>query len=208
VPVTTRGAGTGNYGQAMPMRGGCVMHLKHMNKVKEIASGPRDLRAGDLLKDLDAACRAHSGRNCACSPRPGPRPPSAASSRAARAGRLLHLGGAARFRQHHPPARGDDGGRAARAGVPTGEELARVSHAYGTNGIITEIEMPLAPAYDWVEMFVAFDDFMEAARFAEDVANEDGILIKLATVFEAPIGHDYFQRVKPACRGGHDTLSG
>ncbi len=33
----------------------------------------------------------------------------------------------------------------------TGEELHRVSHAYGTNGIITEIEMPLAPAYDWVE---------------------------------------------------------
>jgi hypothetical protein len=23
--------------------------------------------------------------------------------------------------------------------------------------------MPLAPAYDWVEMFVAFDDFMDAA---------------------------------------------
>ncbi|MBT8460349.1 MAG: FAD-binding oxidoreductase, partial [Boseongicola sp.] len=79
----------------------------------------------------------------------------------------------------------------------TGEELARVSHAYGTNGIITEIEMPLAPAYDWVEMFVTFDDFMDAARFTEDLANEDGILIKLATVFEAPIAHDYFQRVKP-----------
>ncbi len=85
-----------------------------------------------------------------------------------------------------------------------GEELARVSHAYGTNGIITEIEMPLAPAYDWVEMFVAFDDFMAAARFAEDLANQDGILIKLATVFEAPIAHDYFQRVKPHVEPGDE----
>jgi hypothetical protein len=46
-----------------------------------------------------------------------------------------------------------------------GDELPRVSHAYGTNGIITELEMPLAPAYDWVEMFVGFDDFMDCARF-------------------------------------------
>ena len=38
-PVTTRGAGTGNYGQAMPLAGGCVMHLKHMNAVKEIHPG-------------------------------------------------------------------------------------------------------------------------------------------------------------------------
>ncbi|MEL7081134.1 MAG: FAD-binding protein, partial [Pseudomonadota bacterium] len=34
VPVTTRGAGTGNYGQAMPLAGGCVMHLRHMTAVK------------------------------------------------------------------------------------------------------------------------------------------------------------------------------
>ena len=43
----------------------------------------------------------------------------------------------------------------------TGSELARVSHAYGTNGIITELEMPLAPAYDWVDVFVATEDFAE-----------------------------------------------
>jgi hypothetical protein len=60
--------------------------------------------------------------------------------------------------------------------------------------------MPLAPAYDWVEMFVTIKDFMGAALFAEDLANQDGILIKLATVFEAPIAKDYFQR-EAACRG-------
>jgi FAD/FMN-containing dehydrogenase len=88
-----------------------------------------------------------------------------------------------------------------------GEELARVSHAYGTNGIITELELPLAPAYDWVEMFVAFDDFMPAAIFAEELANQDGILIKLASVFEAPIAHAYFQRVRPHVTEGQ-TLVG
>ena len=46
-------------------------------------------------------------------------------------------------------------------------------------------------------MFVAFDDFMESAQYAIDLANEDGILIKLATPFEAPIAYDYFPRVRP-----------
>ena len=46
----------------------------------------------------------------------------------------------------------------------TGEDLHKVSHAYGTNGIITELEMPLAPAYDWVDVIVGFDDFEAAAR--------------------------------------------
>ncbi|MCU0912728.1 MAG: hypothetical protein MUE98_15805 [Rhodobacteraceae bacterium] len=57
--------------------------------------------------------------------------------------------------------------------------------------------MPLAPAYDWVEMFVAFDDFDDAAAFAYDLAAEDGILKKLVSVFEAPTAHAYFQRVRP-----------
>ena len=56
VPVTTRGAGTGNYGQAMPLAGGCVLHLRNMNAVKEITPGRVVVEPGCLLKELDAAC--------------------------------------------------------------------------------------------------------------------------------------------------------
>jgi FAD/FMN-containing dehydrogenase len=45
----------------------------------------------------------------------------------------------------------------------TGEDLHKVAHAYGTNGIITEVEMPLTAAYDWVDVIVGFDSFMGAA---------------------------------------------
>ncbi|MEL7229154.1 MAG: FAD-binding oxidoreductase, partial [Pseudomonadota bacterium] len=62
VPVTTRGAGTGNYGQAMPLAGGCVMHLVHMNTVKEVHPGRVIVEPGCLLKDLDAHCKEHSGQ--------------------------------------------------------------------------------------------------------------------------------------------------
>ncbi|MGO7426671.1 FAD-binding oxidoreductase, partial [Rhizobium ruizarguesonis] len=39
VPVTPRGAGTGNYGQAMPLSGGIVLNLAAMDKIKEIHPG-------------------------------------------------------------------------------------------------------------------------------------------------------------------------
>jgi hypothetical protein len=62
VPVTTRGAGTGNYGQAMPLAGGVIMHMKNMTKVKEIHPGRVIVEPGKVVKDLDAETRAHSGQ--------------------------------------------------------------------------------------------------------------------------------------------------
>jgi FAD/FMN-containing dehydrogenase len=88
----------------------------------------------------------------------------------------------------------------------TGEELHRVSHAYGTNGVITEVEMPLAPAYDWVGIFVATPDFPMASHLADALGNEDGILKKLISVYEAPIAQDFFQRVSPHMRPGEALL--
>jgi FAD/FMN-containing dehydrogenase len=197
VPVTTRGAGTGNYGQAMPLAGGCVMHLKHLDRVKEIHPGRVICEPGVLLKDLDAACKDHSGQELrmfsstwATATIGGFIAGGSGGVGSCTWGALRDLGNIIRLRvvtmEEEP-----------RILEFRGEELARVSHAYGTNGIITEVEMPLAPAYDWVEMFVGFDDFMDATRFADGVANEDGILIKLVSVYEAPTAFDYFQRVKP-----------
>ncbi|NNU81118.1 FAD-binding oxidoreductase [Halovulum dunhuangense] len=197
VPVTTRGAGTGNYGQAMPLAGGCVLHMRNMAAVKEIHPGRVIVEPGCLLKDLDAATKAHSGQEIrmfsstwATATIGGFIAGGSGGVGSCTWGSLRDLGNIIRLRvvtmEEEP-----------RVLEFRGEELARVSHAYGTNGIISEIEMPLAPAYDWVEMFVATDEFDDAMAFAEDLANQDGILIKLATVFEAPIAHDYFQRVKP-----------
>ncbi|MEL6702449.1 MAG: FAD-binding oxidoreductase, partial [Pseudomonadota bacterium] len=62
VPVTTRGAGTGNYGQAMPLNGGCILHLNNLNAVKDIQPGRVVVEPGCLIKDLDAECIAKSGQ--------------------------------------------------------------------------------------------------------------------------------------------------
>ena len=197
VPVTVRGAGTGNYGQAMPLRGGCVMHMKNFSKVKEIDAGRVIVEPGCIIADLDAATRKHSAQEVRMSPSTyatatigGFVAGGSGGMGSVRWGALRDLGNIIRLRvitmQAEP-----------RVLEFRGEELARVSHAYGTNGIITEIELPLAPAYGWVEMFLAFDDFPAAAQYASDIANEDGILLKLVSVYEAPMASEYFQRVKP-----------
>ena len=53
VPVTVRGAGTGNYGQAMPLAGGCVLHMKNMAAVRAVHPGRVVVEPGCLLKDVD-----------------------------------------------------------------------------------------------------------------------------------------------------------
>ena len=197
VPVTTRGAGTGNYGQAMPLAGGCVMHMRLLSSVKDVQPGRVIAEPGCLLKDVDAVCRDLSGQEIrmfsstwATASIGGFIAGGSGGVGSCTWGQLRDLGNIIRLRvvtMEEKP----------RILEFTGDELPRVSHAYGTNGIITEVEMPLAPAYDWVGMFAAFDDFMDSARFAADLANCDGILIKLATPFEAPIAYDYFPRVRP-----------
>jgi FAD/FMN-containing dehydrogenase len=197
VPVTTRGAGTGNYGQAMPMAGGCILHMKNMAAVKEVHPGRVIVEPGCLLKDVDAACKAHSGQELrmfsstwATATIGGFVAGGSGGVGSCTWGSLRDLGNIIRLRvvtMEETP----------RVLEFRGEELARVSHAYGTNGIITELEMPLAPSYDWVGLFVAFDDFDAALGYAEELANQDGILIKIASVYEAPTAHSYFQRIAP-----------
>ncbi|WP_420344298.1 FAD-binding oxidoreductase [Paenirhodobacter sp.] len=196
VPVTVRGAGTGNYGQAMPLAGGCVMHMKNMDRVKDIAPGRVVTEPGIVIRDLDAATRAHSAQELRMTP---------STAGTATIGGFVAGGsggvGSVRWGALRDP------GNILRLRVVsmeaepqihdfTGDELHRVSHAYGTNGIITEIELPLAPAYDWIGAFIAFTDFDAATRFGAALADQDGILVKLITLCEAPTAARYFQRFR------------
>ncbi|MGL6339025.1 MAG: FAD-binding oxidoreductase, partial [Waterburya sp.] len=68
-----------------------------------------------------------------------------------------------------------------------GDEVQKVLHAYGTTGIITELEIPLAPAYPWQEAIVIFDDFMTAAKFGQALSDSNGIVKKLVSIHADPI---------------------
>ena len=55
VPLTLRGAGTGNYGQCVPLAGGVVLELKGLNRVRHIdpETGVVEVEAGCGLAPLD-----------------------------------------------------------------------------------------------------------------------------------------------------------
>ena len=55
VPVTPRGAGTGNYGQAMPLSGGIVRDLSRMADGKDIPPGRVVTAPGAICAEIDAA---------------------------------------------------------------------------------------------------------------------------------------------------------
>ena len=206
VPVTVRGAGTGNYGQAMPLAGGIILHMKHMAAVKAVHPGRVIVEPGCLLKDVDAVTRGTGqelrmfSSTYATATIGGFISGGSGGIGSCTWGVLRDLGNIIRLRVVTMEAE-------PRVLEFTGEELHRVSHAYGTNGIITELEMPLAPAYDWVEIFVTLPDFDATVAYAGALGNEDGILKKLISVYEAPTAQDYFQRVAPHVQPG-DHLVG
>ncbi|ESY76245.1 FAD-linked oxidase [Mesorhizobium sp. LNHC221B00] len=202
VPVTPRGSGTGNYGQAMPLSGGVVLNLAEMNEIKSIAPGRVVTGPGAILADIDKATRAHSGQELRLSPSTyntasigGFIAGGSGGVGSINFGGLRDFGNVLRLRVVTMEAE-------PKALELTGEDLHKVTHAYGTNGIITEVEMPLTAAYEWVDVIVGFDKFMDAARYGNALACQDGILAKLITPIAAPVPQLYFKRHQKFLREG------
>ncbi len=194
IPVTPRGSGTGNYGQAMPLAGGIVLNLADMRAVTAIAPGRVVAEPGAVLAAIDAAAIAHSGQELRMHPSTyntasigGFVAGGSSGVGSINWGGLRDLGNIRRLQVVTVEA-------APRVLELTGEDLTKVAHAYGTNGVITEVEMPLTAAYDWVDLMVGFDDFAAAARFGNVLGEQDGILTKLITPIAAPVPQSYFLR--------------
>lgn len=202
VPVTPRGSGTGNYGQAMPLSGGVVLNLAEMNEIKTIAPGRVVTGPGAILAEIDKATRAHSGQELRLSPSTyntasigGFIAGGSGGVGSINFGGLRDFGNVLRLRVVTMEAE-------PKALELTGEDLHKVTHAYGTNGIITEVEMPLTAAYEWIDVIVGFDKFMGAARYGNALACQDGILTKLITPIAAPVPQLYFKRHQKFLREG------
>ncbi|MEP4378445.1 MAG: FAD-binding oxidoreductase [Alphaproteobacteria bacterium] len=204
IPVTARGAGTGNYGQAVPLVGGAVLDMIQMDKVLWTKPGLVRVQAGKLMLKLDREIRA-TGWEQRMFP---------STKRTATIGGFV-AGGSGGVGSVTHGVLGDRGNinaarvitceKAPRILELRGDQANAVNHAYGTTGIITELEMPLAPTWPWRDVVVSFNSFAAAANFGQQLALSDAIVKKLVTPIAWPIP-SFFPRLEGQLPDGYDIV--
>ena len=165
VPVTPRGKGTGNYGQAIPLHGGVVLDLSRAARILEVGDGFITAEAGATMIALERAARK-AGQQLWMYP----------STAGSSIGGFLAGGSGGTGSIRHG---GNDDGfvvalDVAHPGAPTlvhveGEQAAGYVHAYGVTGIIGRATVRLEPAQDWSSLYASFDTFAQALPAVREV---------------------------------------
>jgi FAD/FMN-containing dehydrogenase len=180
VPLTLRGGGTGNYGQCTPLQRGVIVETLALNRV-QVHPGHATVQTGCIIAALEDAARA-TGQEILMFP--------STLTDATMGGFVAGgFGGVGSIR--HGILK--DPGNVLRIQVMTleesprlidlvGADIQKVHHAYGTNGIITEMDVRLAPAEDWRHMIALFDSYEAALRFGVAACRPDLPLRLLSTV--------------------------
>jgi FAD/FMN-containing dehydrogenase len=204
VPLTVRGGGTGNYGQAVPLEGGIVLEMSALAAIEWQRPGLVRVGAGMKMVELDAALRPQ-GWELRMHP---------STKRSATIGGFIAGGSGGIGSITYGGLRED--GNVAAARIVTledeprilelrGREALTVNHGYGTTGIITALEMPLAPAWNWIDAIVAFDSFRDAVACGHALALADGIVKKLLTPIAWPIP-SFFKPLRAHCPAKRSIL--
>ena len=196
VAVTPRGAGTGNYGQAMPIRGGIVLDLSALDRILWARPGVVRTEAGAKLIDIDLHTRAAVGGELRFHP---------STRRTATIGGFI-AGGSSGIGSCTWGILREPGNilglrlltmeERPRVIELRGPDIQKANHAYGTNGVITEVEMPLAPAWEWIDLVAAFPTLMDAARFGDAFTRQDGIAKKLVSIIAAGVPQTHFKALE------------
>lgn len=170
VPLTVRGGGTSNFGQAIPLEGGIIINTEHLNEILSVTDTGARVQAGAVLGDINEAARAQ-GKEL---------PILTTTYASATAGGWVaggHVGlganaygtiwdgnvrGVTLLTAEDPP----------REVTLTGDDLLPALHTYGTTGVITEVTFPLVKARAWLDAVAAFDSFDAAVRFTAAMTEE------------------------------------
>ncbi len=195
IALTTRGGGTGNYGQCVPLDGGIVLDMTGLDRILETQPGMVKVEAGKIMLEIDRELKV-TGWELRVFP----------STRATATIGGFICGGAAGVGSCTWGQIGDAGAVQAMTLISMEEEpriftlegpvTMKAVHAYGVNGIVIDVTLPTAPRQDWAEAIVTFDTLVDASRFAQALV-EDQIIAKKLVSVHAPGISVYCKRIQP-----------
>jgi FAD/FMN-containing dehydrogenase len=200
VPVVPRGAGTGNYGQCVPIYGGVVIDFSRMDRIISLDGGVAHVEAGARLGTIEAEARK-VGWELRCMP---------STWMKCTMGGFLCGGsggvGSITWGGINAP------GNVKSLTMMTCEEEPRLVrleegdclkalHTYGTTGLLVEVEMRLGPKVDYEQMILSAADWDRLLDWTDAAARNMGWRKRLVTQFEWPIP-SYFKPLAKHLRAG------
>jgi FAD/FMN-containing dehydrogenase len=200
VPVVPRGAGTGNYGQCVPIYGGVVIDLSRLDRIISLEDGVARVEPGARLGTIEAEARK-IGWELRCMPSTWVK---------CTMGGFLCGGsggiGSITWGGINAP------GNVKSITMMTCEEEPRLIrleeaeslkalHTYGTTGLMVEIEMRLAPKVDYDQLILSAADWDRLLDWSDAAARRFDWRKRLVTQFEWPIP-SYFKPLAKHLRTG------
>ncbi len=205
VPVVLRGGGTGNYGQSVPVEGGLIIETTSMNRILDIGEGFVSAEAGALMTDINGALKA-TGQEMAMFPSTQ----DIATIGGFVAGGSVGIGSLATGALREPgnliEIKALSVEEQPQEHVFRGEDVLKVHHAWGLNGVITEVTLRAVASRDWIACMATYDSYRSAYVAGHAAASATGISPKMVSVVDARIV-DYFPRLKGHLREGRDLLA-
>ncbi len=199
-PVVPRGAGTGNYGQCVPLHGGVVLDLSRLDRILSVDGGVARVEPGARLGAVETAARA-AGWELRCMP--------STWVKCTMAGFICGgSGGIGSITWGGVNAPGtvkavthltcEESPRLVRLEE---EEALPALHTYGTTGVMVEIEMRLAPKVAYEQLVFNAPDWDRLLDWTDAAARRPQWRKRLVTQFEAPIP-SFFQPLQRHLRPG------
>jgi FAD/FMN-containing dehydrogenase len=200
VPVVARGAGTGNYGQCVPLFGGVVIDFSRMDRIFSVDAGVARVEAGARLGSIETEARK-SGWELRCMPSTWVK---------STMGGFLCGGsggiGSITWGGINAP------GNIKSLTMLTCEEAPRLVrleeaqslkalHTYGTTGLLVEVEMRLGPRIDYEQLILGAADWDRLLSWTDAASRRLDWRKRLVTQFEWPIPA-YFKPLAKHLRPG------
>ena len=186
-PLTIRGSGTGNYGQAVPLSRGIVMQMTNFNKFESFSpdTGFAKVQSGCLMGEINREL-GKFGRELRLFP---------STWKTASIGGFI-AGGSGGIGSIKWGFLRDPGNLIGLEAVTlnenpeliklNAEESEPLNHAYGTNGIITSLTISTDVKQDWYSIIIDGIDFENTIKILK-IFTSAAIELKLGTILEDEI---------------------